>query len=230
MPRCRLEPWPRPRQGALQNIAPEASIHSAPLRSQYASCNGLCPASRRRCNRLVLALFGAILSHPFGRQPRYLDLVPSRAKAWGRYPINLLICFYVSDSVCPVIHGRWAASVGLWLSDRTWEAIEPRLPKNQPGVRRVDDRRVISGTIPVLRSDVGGRTVHARLQSRDDDLQPVQPLELSHCHAIGPSDNGKDGLWGRSFCSSGSRAFFLVRPHNGPDTNHRWWKIPWQVT
>lgn len=39
-----------------------------------------------------------------------------------------------------------------WLSDRAWAAIEPRLPKNQPGARRVDDRRVISGIIHVLRS------------------------------------------------------------------------------
>ena len=32
-----------------------------------------------------------------------------------------------------------------WLSDEAWAAIEPHLPKNQPGARRVDDRRVISG-------------------------------------------------------------------------------------
>ena len=39
-----------------------------------------------------------------------------------------------------------------WLSDRQWAAIEPCLPKNQPGARRVDDRRVLSGIIHVLRS------------------------------------------------------------------------------
>lgn len=39
-----------------------------------------------------------------------------------------------------------------WLSDRAWRAIEPLLPTNQPGARRVDDRRVISGIIQVLRS------------------------------------------------------------------------------
>ncbi len=39
-----------------------------------------------------------------------------------------------------------------WLSDRAWVAIEPLLPKNQPGARRVDDRRVISGIVHVLRS------------------------------------------------------------------------------
>lgn len=42
-----------------------------------------------------------------------------------------------------------------WLSDEAWAAIEPHLPKNQPGARRVDDRRVISGIIHVLK--VGSR-------------------------------------------------------------------------
>lgn len=32
-----------------------------------------------------------------------------------------------------------------WSSDEAWAAIEPHLPKNQSGARRVDDRRVISG-------------------------------------------------------------------------------------
>lgn len=39
-----------------------------------------------------------------------------------------------------------------WLSDEAWSAIEPFLPTNQPGARRVDDRRVISGIIHVLKS------------------------------------------------------------------------------
>jgi transposase len=38
-----------------------------------------------------------------------------------------------------------------WLSDEHWAAIEPHLPKNQPGARRVDDRRVISGILHVLK-------------------------------------------------------------------------------
>ena len=38
-----------------------------------------------------------------------------------------------------------------WLSDAVWAAIEPHLPKNQPGARRVDDRRVISGILHVLK-------------------------------------------------------------------------------
>ncbi len=39
-----------------------------------------------------------------------------------------------------------------WLSDGAWAVIEPLLPSNQPGARRVDDRRVISGIIHVLKS------------------------------------------------------------------------------
>jgi transposase len=35
-----------------------------------------------------------------------------------------------------------------WLSDVAWASIEPLLPKSQPGARRVDDRRVISGLTP----------------------------------------------------------------------------------
>ena len=38
-----------------------------------------------------------------------------------------------------------------WLSDRQWAAIDPLLPKNQSGAHRVDDRRVISGIIHVLK-------------------------------------------------------------------------------
>ena len=39
-----------------------------------------------------------------------------------------------------------------WLSDEAWAAVKPHLPKNQPGARRVDDRRVISGIFHVLKS------------------------------------------------------------------------------
>lgn len=42
-----------------------------------------------------------------------------------------------------------------WLSDEAWAAIAPHLPQNQPEARRVDDRRVISGIIHMLKC--GGR-------------------------------------------------------------------------
>lgn len=38
-----------------------------------------------------------------------------------------------------------------WLSDEAWAAIDPHLPKNEPGARRVDDPRVISGILHVLK-------------------------------------------------------------------------------
>lgn len=39
-----------------------------------------------------------------------------------------------------------------WLNDEQWAAIEPFMPRNQPGARRVDDRRVLSGIIHVLKT------------------------------------------------------------------------------
>jgi transposase len=39
-----------------------------------------------------------------------------------------------------------------WLTDVQWGAIEPLLPKNQPGAHRKDDRRVISGIVHVLKT------------------------------------------------------------------------------
>jgi transposase len=39
-----------------------------------------------------------------------------------------------------------------WLSDAAWAVIAPHLPYNRPGARRVDDRRVISGVLHVLKS------------------------------------------------------------------------------
>jgi transposase len=39
-----------------------------------------------------------------------------------------------------------------WLSDAEWRRIEPLLPRGRRGAHRVDDRRVISGIIHMLRS------------------------------------------------------------------------------
>ena len=38
-----------------------------------------------------------------------------------------------------------------WLSDEAWSVIEPHLPRGKPGKPRVDDRRVISGILHVLK-------------------------------------------------------------------------------
>ncbi len=39
-----------------------------------------------------------------------------------------------------------------WLDDAAWSRIEPLLPRGRRGARRVDDRRVISGIVHMLRS------------------------------------------------------------------------------
>src|ERR1700720_2229733 len=39
-----------------------------------------------------------------------------------------------------------------WLNDEQWRQIEPHLPKDVRGKQRVDDRRVISGVLHVLKS------------------------------------------------------------------------------
>ena len=39
-----------------------------------------------------------------------------------------------------------------WLNDEQWQRIEPHLPKKVRGKKRVDDRRVISGIVHVLKS------------------------------------------------------------------------------
>jgi transposase len=38
-----------------------------------------------------------------------------------------------------------------WLSDAEWARIEPLMPRGRKGARRVDDRRVISGIVHMLR-------------------------------------------------------------------------------
>jgi len=39
-----------------------------------------------------------------------------------------------------------------WLSDAEWSKIEPLLPRGRRGAHRVDDRRIISGIVDMLRS------------------------------------------------------------------------------
>jgi transposase len=46
-----------------------------------------------------------------------------------------------------------------WLSDEAWKALEPHLPKNQPGAPRVDDRWVISSILHVLKAGCRWRDV-----------------------------------------------------------------------
>jgi transposase len=46
-----------------------------------------------------------------------------------------------------------------WLSDQAWASIEPHLPLGLPGKRRVDDRRVISSILHVLKTGCRWRDV-----------------------------------------------------------------------
>lgn len=46
-----------------------------------------------------------------------------------------------------------------WLSDEAWGMIEPSLPRGRPGKPRVDDRRVISGILHVLKTGCRWRDV-----------------------------------------------------------------------
>ena len=39
-----------------------------------------------------------------------------------------------------------------WLSETEWSRIEPLMPRGRRGARRVDDRRIISGIVHMLRS------------------------------------------------------------------------------
>jgi transposase len=64
-------------------------------------------------------------------------------------------CSNCSASAAPLAWICEPSQTLFWLSDEAWAAIEPHLPMNQPGARRVDDRRVISGIIHMLKC--GGR-------------------------------------------------------------------------
>src|SRR5271168_5234155 len=48
-----------------------------------------------------------------------------------------------------------------WLSNEAWAAIDPHLPRGKPGKPRVDDRRVISGILHVLKTGCRWRDVPA---------------------------------------------------------------------
>ena len=46
-----------------------------------------------------------------------------------------------------------------WLSDEAWARLDPHLPRGKPGRPRVDDRRVISGILHVLKTGCRWRDV-----------------------------------------------------------------------
>src|SRR5271154_253890 len=51
------------------------------------------------------------------------------------------------------------AKILFWLSDEAWKALSPHLPRGRPGKPRVDDRRVLSGILHVLKTGCRWRDV-----------------------------------------------------------------------
>lgn len=66
-----------------------------------------------------------------------------------------------------------------WLSDAEWGRIEALLPRGRRGAHRVDDRRVISGIIHMLRSGRALAGLSCGLRPLHDGLQPLQSVEPS---------------------------------------------------
>jgi transposase len=64
----------------------------------------------------------------------------------------------------------------IWLSEAQMRRIEPYFPLSH-GVPRVDDRRVISGIIFVIRRRPALARCACRLRAAQDDRQPLHPLE-----------------------------------------------------
>jgi transposase len=73
-----------------------------------------------------------------------------------------------------------------WLSDVEWARIEPLLPRGRRGAHRVDDRRVISGIVHMLRTGAPWRTCPAvygpytTVYAYSDAKRPVIPTEGGH--------------------------------------------------
>ena len=64
-----------------------------------------------------------------------------------------------------------------WLSDEQFARMQPLLPNKPRGVPRVDDRRVISGIVHVIRNGLMWRDAPAVLWSAQDLVQPLRALE-----------------------------------------------------
>ena len=63
-----------------------------------------------------------------------------------------------------------------WLTDTQWAKIEPRLPTDVRGKERVDDRRVISGILHVLKSGCRWCDCPPEYGPTHDDLQSLRAL------------------------------------------------------
>ena len=96
---------------------------------------------------------------------------------------------------------------GFWLSDGAWAAIEPLLPRNQPGARRVDDRRVISGSEEEKKSIqwIDFPTNHVlRVGCRWQDCPPDYGPATTIYNRFNRWSH--KGLWGRIFTALSAQA------------------------
>ncbi|WP_294352425.1 hypothetical protein [uncultured Sphingomonas sp.] len=67
------------------------------------------------------------------------------------------------SSIAVALDRRKLGMALFWLSGEVWASIKPHKSKNQPGVRRVNDRRVIAGILHVLTAPaVAGATARSR--------------------------------------------------------------------
>jgi transposase len=126
-----------------------------------------------------------------------------------------------------------------WLSDEEWSRLEPLLPKGRRGARRVDDRRVISGIIHMLRSGARWRdcppeygpstTIYNRFNrwsrqgiwlamfeavTGSTGVIGTASIDSSHVKAHRSAAGGKGGLQGR-------RRTLARRSHDGDPRPHR---------
>ena len=92
-----------------------------------------------------------------------------------------------------------------WLSDAEWAQIEPLLPRGRCGARRVDDRRVISGIVHMLR-------IGARWRDCPSEYGPYTTI-YNRFHrwsrqgvlfAIFEALTGHSGVWGSAAIDSTS--------------------------
>jgi putative transposase len=106
----------------------------------------------------------------------------------------------------------------VWLSAAQWAVIEPLLPRNRPGARRVDDRRVISGILHVLKvgcrwqdcpsvygppttiynrfhrwsgRSIWQRLLQALIQSSPDDIQLIDSTTAKAHHSAAGGKGGR---------------------------------------
>ena len=92
-----------------------------------------------------------------------------------------------------------------WLSDEQWSRIEPHLPTDVRGKERVDDRRIISGIVHVLKSGCRWKdcpaeygpytTVYNRFTrcAQRGRSTEIQMIDSTHVKAHRSASGGKGG-------------------------------------